>query len=370
MARIKRACSGKKKFLIAPVILLVLLVIADGAISVSVYEDIFGSRYDSYAPLMLRAEDFEDLEITEYKFPSDKGQTLTGYFYRSGGGQKGVVVMAHGFGGGGHNSYMNCADYFAKHGYYVFAFDATGNDSSEGESVGGLPQGVIDLDRAIDFIGNGEALPQLRNLPVFLFGHSWGGYCVCEVLKFHPEVRAVIEISGFNSSSDLFEAQGKEYVGGGIYLMLPFARLYDRVKFGRYASTDALDGFAASDAAVMVIHSADDSIVPIEYGYDKYFARYGDDPRFTFLRLEDRGHSYVYNDMTYIDEFNSGFDHWLKTLDYDYQAAENAERFKKDKADYINANLDRERWANNLNTGLFETFVGFYDRYSEITNKE
>ena len=60
--------------------------------------------------------------------------------------------MAHGLGGGGHNSYMDCANYFARHGYYVFAYDATGNDESEGEGVGGLPQGVIDLDYAISFV--------------------------------------------------------------------------------------------------------------------------------------------------------------------------------------------------------------------------
>lgn len=38
---------------------------------------------------------------------------------------------------------MDCANYFAKNGYYVFAYDATGSGKSDG--VGGVPQGVIDL---------------------------------------------------------------------------------------------------------------------------------------------------------------------------------------------------------------------------------
>ena len=47
---------------------------------------------------------------------------------------------------------MDCAYYFAKNGYYVFAYDSTGSDASEGEGVGGTPQGVIDLDYAISFV--------------------------------------------------------------------------------------------------------------------------------------------------------------------------------------------------------------------------
>lgn len=72
--------------------------------------------------------------------------------YSVGENQHGIIIMAHGFGGGGHNSYMDCADYFVNHGYLVFAYDATGNDESGGEGVGGLPQGVIDLDYAITFV--------------------------------------------------------------------------------------------------------------------------------------------------------------------------------------------------------------------------
>ena len=54
--------------------------------------------------------------------------------------------------------------------------------------------------------------------------------------------------------------------------------------------------------------------------------KYRDDPRFTFIRFEDRGHNEVFNDPdnTYKDEFNAEFDKWLGSLDYDYNAEENA----------------------------------------------
>ena len=363
MARMKQKMSGKKKFGIAVCIILILLVIADGMMSVYVYEDNFNKRFESYRPLMLNVEDFPGLERTKYQFPSDKGQMLTGYMYSLGDYQKGIIVLAHGFGGGGHNSYMDCAYYFAKYGYYVFAYDATGNDESEGEGVGGLPQGVIDLDRAITFVEKNEAFAHLRKLPIMLFGHSWGGYSVCSVLQYHPEVKAVVECSGFNRSSDLLEAEGMKMVDKGIYAMMPFFHLYESAKFGEYGSATAMDGFEASNAAVFVLHSADDDIVPIQYGCDKFYEKYKDDKRFTFLRLEDRGHSYVYNDMTYVNEFNAGFDKWLETLDYDYKAEENKERFASEKAAYIREHLDRGRWCNMLDKALFERFVKFYDNH-------
>ncbi len=109
------------------------------------------------------------------------------------------------------------------------------------------------------------------------------------------------------------------------------------------------------------VHSSDDNVVPTEYGYDIYYERYRDDPRFSFIRLEDKGHNYVYDDDTYVNEFNTEFDKWIETLDYDYTAAENKERFSEDKASYIRNNLDRGKWCNMLNSELFEEFTDFYD---------
>lgn len=335
-----------------------LLIAADWVFSVMIYNDNFNRRYESYGPYMLYLEDFEGLQRERYEFTSDKGQKLIGYMYHFGENQHGIVVIAHGFGGGGHNSYMDCANYFAQHGYYVFAYDATGNDESEGEGVGGLPQGVIDLDHAISFVEESGNFP---DLPIVLFGHSWGGYSVCSVLSYHPEVKAVVECAGFNKSSDIFEAEGKKQVGNAIYGMMPFIKLHERIKYGEYASRTAIDGFGASDAAVMIVHSQDDDTVPIEYGFDLYFEKYKRDSRFQFIRLEDRGHNYLYDDLTYINELNEAFDNWKESLDYDYKAKENRERFRGEREEYLYKNLDRNRWCNMLDTDLFEQFVEFYD---------
>lgn len=355
----KPGFKKKKIFFIVLSIVIVLLIISDWALTVMVYNENFNRRFESYEPLKFYVDDFEGLQRTKYEFRSNEGQKLTGYLYHRGEDQHGIVVMAHGFGGGGHNSYMDCADYFARHGYYVFAYDVTGNDESEGDGVGGLPQGVIDLDYAITFVEESGNFP---DLPIALFGHSWGGYSVCSVLTYHPEVKAVIACSGFNSPPDLFEAEGKKQIGNGIHLMLPFVKLHERIHYGKYASNTALDGFSWSNAAVMIVHSFDDETVPVEYGYDIYYKKYKDDSRFHFVPLENKGHNY-FNDDTYRNTFNAEFDNWLETLDYDYDTAENKDRFADDKANYIYHNLDREKWCDSLDSELFANFVDFFDKH-------
>ena len=357
----KKPKSRKRIVHIVLLSIIVLIVIGWWAFCVKMYNDNFDISAVSYEPLMLHVEDFDGLECRNYSFPSDKGQLLAGYLYTNGDNQHGIVIIAHGFGGGGHNSYMDAADYFARNGYYVFAYDATAMDQSEGEGLGGVPQGVIDLDHAISFVESNNDIP---DLPIVLFGHSWGGYCVSAVLTYHPEVKAVIECSGFNSSSDMFESGGKSQAGSLIYTMTPFIRLHERFKYGKYAANTAMDGFNATEAAVMIVHSADDDVIGIEYGLDKYYKKYKDDPRFTFIRFDDRGHNEILNDPanTYKDEFNAGFDPWVETLDYDYSAEENKERFMEDKANYITENLDHERWSHRLDEGLFAQFLKFYEQ--------
>lgn len=356
----KRKKKGKI-ILIAVLAVVVLMIVGWWAFCVKMYKDNFDISADSYEPLMLRVEDFDGLECTEYSFASDKGQMLAGYLYSNGDDQCGIVIMAHGFGGGGHNSYMDAADYFAKNGYYVFAYDATAMDKSEGEGLGGVPQGVIDLDHAISFVESNSDIP---DLPIVLFGHSWGAYSVSAVLTYHPEVKAVIECCGFNSSPDMFESGGKEQAGIVIYAMTPFIGLHEFFSYGKYATNTAMDGFNSTDAAVMIVHSADDNVIGIEYGLDKFYEKYKDDPRFTFMRFEDRGHNSILNDLanTYADEVDAGFADWLETLDYDYKAEENKDRFIKDKTDYLHEHLDHYRWSHRLDEELFARFLEFYNK--------
>ena len=285
---VKKKKPVKKIVLIVLLSLILLAVAGWWALCVSVYNSSFNVSGHTPEDKMLRVEDYEGLSCIEYSFSSDKGQMLAGYLYSAGQDQHGIVVLAHGFGNGGQNGYMDVADYFAQNGFYVFAYDATAMDKSEGDGLGGVPQGVIDLEHAISFVESNSDIP---DLPIVLFGHSWGAYCVSAVLTYHPEVKAVIECSGFNSSPDMFESGGKSQAGDVIYTMTPFIRIHEFFKFGKYAMNTAMKGFDSTDAHVMIVHSADDDVIGIEYGLDKYYEKYKDDARFTFIRYEDKGHN-------------------------------------------------------------------------------
>ncbi|MDE7435762.1 MAG: alpha/beta fold hydrolase [Lachnospiraceae bacterium] len=356
--KVKHPKNKKKIALITVIsILAVFFLVLMPVLTVLIYHDNFGERFETAEWMAYSVDDFEGLTVSECTFPSNNGQLLAGYQYsKENWEKKGVVVIAHGLGGGGQNTYMDIADYFTSNGYLVFAYDATGNDKSEGDSVKGLPQGIIDLDYALRYVKETE---EYQNLPIVLFGHSWGGYSVGNVLNCHPDVKAAVLVAGFDSSMDLIEQQGELLIGSGIQLFVPYASLYERLKFGKYASYSAIDGFAASNAGIMVICSRDDTTVLPENGYDKFYEVYGNDPRFYFVEYEDRGHNYIYNSQAsqrYREQLNEDYT--------DYVEANGGEYNAQIKTEFMEKYLDKSK-CYELDYGLMQQILGFYDSYCE-----
>lgn len=355
----KKKLSKRNKIIIIISIILAFLLsliffIVPYSVSIAIYNSVFDKRYSSTTYLSYEVEEFEGLKADKHEFQSYDNETLVGYRYYTENSQPcGVVVISHGFGGGGHKNYMDVAYYFASNGFDVFAYDATGNDESGGKAVGGLPQGVKDLSRAIEHL---DEVPELKDLPIFLWGHSWGGYNVANVLNFHPEVKAIASLAGFNRSSDLLYAQGKDIVGGLIDLALPYVNSHEKKLFGKYAEATAMDGFAKSNAGAYIVHSTIDEVVSIEYGYDIYYEKYANNDRFVFKKYEDKGHNeicYSREAIEYIKDFNAKFEKY-----FDGREITDAER-----EEYITNNLDRSIWCNLIDKDLFADIVDFYKSY-------
>jgi dipeptidyl aminopeptidase/acylaminoacyl peptidase len=282
----KKRGSGKWMSMV-PVAAPALLIAAGGVFAGSVYRDFF-KRESASETRRRTIDEFKGLKVKECTFPSNRGQRLAGYLYsKENLTPKGVVIMAQGLGLGGHCVNMDAADYFTSSGYLVFAYDATGTDKSEGKSVIGMPQGVIDLSYAISCV---EQDSEMKKYPIVLYGHSWGAYCVCAVLNVHPEIKAVAAVSGFNKPSEFYKT-GLEKLSP---FLGPYFNLYEKIKFGKYADYSSLSGFANTKAGVMIIQSRDDRNVPEASGYDLYYAKYRDDSRFRFKLYEDRGHMFIF----------------------------------------------------------------------------
>lgn len=284
----------KKKIIIVIVAIVLALVLIGGtiglyALSVSIYAGSFNYRCQTSEQDAFALADFPALSRDRHTFATMQGHTLVGYLYKSTDvpAPKAVIVFAHGMGGGGQTGYMDIFDFFCARGYYVFAYDATANDESEGEVMGGLPQGFIDLDYAITYA---QSLDELQDLPFMLMGYSWGGLSVVNALNTHPEVDAVASLAGWNKSMNMIDHRGCQMVGPVAKLLLPFASVYEFFEYGSYAFSTGMKGFGNSDCAVMIVHGEQDDTIPIDYGYGTYYEKYAGDPRFTFKKYPDRDH--------------------------------------------------------------------------------
>ncbi|MBQ4265835.1 MAG: alpha/beta fold hydrolase [Clostridia bacterium] len=255
----------------------------------NMYKKRFDRRYQSNPAEVYLPGDFPGLQAQSCSFVSDHEQKLMGYWYsHTGQTIQGVLVLAHGL-CGGHRNYLDVCSFFAEHGFLVFTYDATANGESEGRSVGGFPQGVADLDHALRYV---KAQERCRDLPIVLFGHSWGGYAVCSLLEFQPDVRAVISVSGFDSSAVMLAQAARAQLGWLTDWIVPLFVLRERRQWGRYASASAMKGFAKSGAQIMVIHSEDDETVHMQSGCDRYHKAYAGNKRFRFVKLSGRGHNH------------------------------------------------------------------------------
>ena len=283
----------KKRYWIGGIVLLLIVVIIPFGLSVFIYEQNFGGRYTTPDELKYEVKEFEGLVQTPAFFESNKQQLLAGYIYtqEETSFPNGVIILAHGL-GGGHNSYLPEIQFMTQNGYTVFAYDGTGTDESEGSSMKGMPQAIIDLDYAINYVKNDE---QFDCLPIMLYGHSMGGYAVMAVLNEHEDITAVVERSGFDESIDMIVEAGGQMMGKGIKLLTPYVRFYEYLKFGHYATLSGVEGLGTTKAKVMLMHSEDDEVVSYQQNFAQYKHLFGANTNFTFVSYEGRGHDVVTN---------------------------------------------------------------------------
>ena len=300
--------------------------------TVIVYEGIFSWRFETENYLKMDASDFEGLSVERSDFESDV--TLAGYKYSREGEKTGVVIIAHGYGDGGHNKFLPYINEFTKNGLYVFSYDAQGHDESDGQAVTGFPQGIIDLENAISYV---QTVEEYQSLPIMLFAHSWGAYSAGNVLNLHPEISACVLVSGFNESEDMLAQYPRMVLGKLVdVFLLPYVALYERIKFGKeYANITAKDGMEKTDAQILIVHSRDDKRVPAEFGYDVYYEEFSGSERFEFLEYTDKGHKsllYSSDAVKYQSEIENSY--------LEYLESEGKRNTEKNRAEYMQANLD------------------------------
>lgn len=248
--------SGKLKKAAAGV----ALTTAAGLVAVrSIFHKIFVRREKEETSIRLHYADIGGLVRKKVKIVSGAAH-LTGYLYGE-KSQKGLVVICHGIGSCGEDN-LCMAKYMLDAGYQVFTFDYTGVCESGGKSSIGLYQSVKDLDAVLRYI---ESSP-LKELPVFIYGHSWGGYTAAAALKFNHNIAGVVSVSGFSSPMEVVKEISKKLMPSLLAeLLMPFAALYQRMLLGKNYNLSVVDAINSSSVPVLVMHGKDDEVI----GYDK-----------------------------------------------------------------------------------------------------
>lgn len=247
---------------------------------------------------------YPELAVENFFVTSAQGNILAGYLYTESRNEdvpKGLVVLCHGLGVGGHITYIDVIDALVRNGYEVFAFDATGCDHSEGDGPLGFTQGIKDLDSVLTYV---ESRDELSDMPILLWGHSWGAWTVMAGAYYHPEVKGIAALSGYNKGMQPLLSNGAEgRIFGG------YVSLYNRMIAGKAADITAEDGLKATSAPVLIAHGAGDTYISEKIGYDPLYEEFGNDPRFTFILREGRKHLDIYCDdetAAYRDTFENG----------------------------------------------------------------
>jgi pimeloyl-ACP methyl ester carboxylesterase len=313
---------AKKRTVVLIVIIAVLCLIFVGctALALEMYSQSFGRieyrSEDTYTTYITWKEaDQAAYPREEVRFDSN-GNKLQGFVYGM-ENNNGLVVISEGLGGTA-DDYLPMIMYFVDKGWRVFAFNNTGVGGSEGESVRGLTQSVIDLDAALTYI---ETTGAFNGLPVMLAGHSWGGYGVCAVLNYNHNVKAAVSFAGYNNGSDFFKEIAVLVVGNIYYICSPQAWAIEKYLFGDTVKLNAVDGINKAGIPVMIVHSSDDEVIPATT--TSIYAHRGKitNPHVEIVYLEGEnaaGHDYVFCSAEQRE-----YRKWLKENWETYQAEHN-----------------------------------------------
>ena len=222
-----------------------------------------------------------NLSFEDIYFDTSDGVRLNGWFIPV-DKPRATLIFCHG-NGGNISHRLHTLGIFNRLGLNVFLFDYRGYGRSQGRlSEEGT---YLDARAAYDYVVAREDVDTKR---ILVYGESLGG-AIAYDLAIVSKVSAVVTLGTFSSIVDM---------GKAIYPFLPI-RLIARIKY------DAASKAPNVKVPKLIIHSADDEIVPFEQG-KKLFSSASDPKEFYEMR---GGHNDAI--FTYEKEFSQKISDFL-----------------------------------------------------------
>lgn len=234
---------------------------------------LFGIRgEDPSNPCYLQFSDYEDALEREDYMCGYYGKAICGYIYTKKGTKmedsKGLIIFAHGL-FGTHIQYLLDISFLVENGYSVLAYDQYGAGLSDGKSQEYLAHGIYVMENVLHDVKKRNIN---KGLPLFLYGHSWGGYSATGAMRNYPEIKGVIERSGpcnpITAGKDVMKTHAKTYYN----VIRPFYTLSCFLLLGFRFSISALRGPKKNKTTkLLCIQAKNDGMVKYEHSIAHYF---------------------------------------------------------------------------------------------------
>ena len=356
MTRKKKKRSVLKTILVILLLLVLAAFIVGYVFTAQQMKGMF-KRFDQPAPELTCAYQYDHYQEAyprqEVSFRSGDN-VLKGYIYGL-NNDKGVIVFAHGL-GGGHDDYFPLITSLVDRGWRIFAYDATGSYSSQGKNTVGLAQSDIDLDRAVSYIENNSVF---ANMPIFVMGHSWGGYASAAVLNFDHNIKACVSMSGYDTPMAEYCEAADNMFGDKSFIAYPFLWVYNKLHAGRFASYSAVDGINKSNIPVLVIHGDNDEA--IKYYGASVIAQQGriKNQNVEYYTFETEGkdsHNGYFHTSDYLEYYNNELKSKVDELTNKY-----GDKIPDDETAAFVSSVDKEKF-NAINPDVVDMIDAFFSK--------
>ena len=240
-----------------------------------VSKKIYGRRGDASISIKyLLPSDYKDLNVKKDYFINNKNARLSVYEYTKKGTKPvGLVLFSHGI-GGGHFYSLSLINYLCERGLMVVAYDQYASGTSEGRRIESMSQGAIDIKYAVKYV------EEHYDLPFYVAGHSWGGYCASQALRYSKKITKCVNIAGFNNEAAMASKIAR-----------PFVRFCSFTHFGKYAYYTTVGSFKKTSAKVLYLQGKQDAVVNPKNSGFKYEKMFKNKENIKVVMLDNKGHS-------------------------------------------------------------------------------
>ncbi len=301
-------------------------------------------------------EDFPSLQRGKMVPVYSSGTRLCLHLYEQ-PSPKGLFLCVHGIGGLSEDSSSCIHDYLFRHGYDVAALDLNSSGRSDGVGVKGLSQSALDVAAAVNFIHSSS----LKNLPLFLLGHSWGAYGVSASLHFDQTPLAVFELSGFVDPVAIMTSLPSSYVGFDLSFTEPSLRKAMEERDPEHAFLSAKEAVEkAKNVYCVLIHGdLDKVVVPKAALFSANYSRNGIEK----MQMKGRGHGDVMMSKESVDYLKQAKEANASIYS---KYKRNPSKISAEDLQSYKSSFDK-RMASFLDQELFERIVSIADSFSMKT---